>query len=245
MVLALLDSRSAGVTGVPQSIVLGREYLRRFREVHGSVLCKDIGAQCMRCCYRAVVLSPPLFDEIAQAAKSSALPGDDTTAAIYTTFSVAMDRARFHCTNTVLDELHDTVVVTNEMRTAATIFVGGMALSGSTCGALAAGAMAVSAKTSGIERSRWRTLRMLATMAFSPERALADSMNAFNPALRVTARLVRWFADEFGHTRCAELSRVDFSSPESVNQFCASSGLEGCRERASRVVAKARELLSA
>jgi hypothetical protein len=192
MVLALLDSRGAGAAGVPQSIVLGREYLRRFREVHGSVLCKDIGTQCMRCCYRAVVLSPPLFDEIAQGTRSANRPGNDTTAAVYSTLSIAMERARFHCANTVLDDLHDTVVVTDEMRAAATVFVGGMALSGSTCGALAAGAMALSAKTSGIERSRWRTLRMLVTMAFSPERALGDSMNAFNPALRVTASLVRW-----------------------------------------------------
>jgi hypothetical protein len=120
-----------------------------------------------------------------------------------------------------------------------------MALSGSTCGALTAGAMALSAKTSGIERSRWRTLKMIVMMAFSEKRALGESMNAFNAALRTTTSLVRWFGDEFGSTRCSELTRMDFSSPESVNQFCTSSGMELCRERARRVVAKAREMLSA
>lgn len=86
---------------------------------------------------------------------------------------------------------------------------------------------------------------MLVTMVVSEERALGNSMNAFNAGLRATTSLVRWFGDEFGSTRCSELSRMDFSSSESVNQFCESSGLELCRERARRVVANAREMLSA
>lgn len=244
MVLALLDSPRSEMAGVPLSIRRGQEYLRRFRELHGSVLCKDIGTECMRCCYNAVVLSPPLFDEIVGGRKDAAASIDDSTASVYAKLSVAMERAQFHCANSVLDGLCDSVTVTEEMRAAATICVGGIALSGSTCGALVAGAMAMSAKISGIERSRWRTLKMIVTMVFSAKRALGDSMNAFNPALRTTTSLVRWFGEEFGSTRCADLARMDPSSSGSVDRFCASDGLEACKERARRVVANVREMLA-
>jgi hypothetical protein len=130
------------------------------------------------------------------------------------------------------------------MRAAAAIFVGGMALTGSTCGALAAGAMAMSAKVSGIERSLFRTLKMFVTMKFSVARALRDPMNAFNPAIRTTTSLVRWFGHEFGSTRCADLTGAELSSPESVGGFCAGNGLEACQERARRVVAMVREMLA-
>jgi hypothetical protein len=156
-----------------------------------------------------------------------------------------MAQAQFHCANSVLDGLLDEVPVTEEMRAAAAIFIGGMALSGSTCGALTAGAMAMSAQVSGIERSRWKTLKMLATMAINVKWALRDSANAFNPALRTTAKLARWFGEEFGSTRCAKLTNVDFSSPDSVRHFCASSGIEDCRERARRVVIRVREMVAA
>lgn len=94
---------------------------------------------------------------------------------------------------------------------------------------------------SGIERSRLRTLKMFAAMAISAKWALRDSMNAFNPALRTTTTLVKWFAKEFGSTRCSELTQTDFSSPESVGRFCASCGLEDCKERARRVAIRVRE----
>lgn len=243
MVFALLDPPRPEPVGVPRSIGLGRAYLRRFQEVHGSVLCEDIGTNCLRCCYQAVALAPPLFDEVANGHEDT--PAEDPTGGIYATLSAAMDQAQFHCAYSVLDGLRDTAPVTEEMRAAAAVFIGGMALSGSTCGALTAGAMAMSAQVSGIERSRWRTLKMLATMAFSVKRALRDSVNAFNPALRTTASLVRWFGEEFGSTRCTELTNTDFSSLDSVGQFCASSGLEDCRARARRIVVRVREMLAA
>jgi hypothetical protein len=243
MVFALLDPPPPEPIGEPKSIRQGRVYLRRFQEVHGSVLCEDIGTDCLRCCYQAVVLSPLLFDEVANGPEKT--PDEDRTNGSYTMLSTTMDRAQFHCAYSVLDGLRDKVPVTEEMRAAAAIFIGGMALSGSTCGALTAGAMAMSAQVSGIERSRWRTLKMLATMAVNVKWALRDSMNAFNPALRTTANLTRWFGKEFGSTRCAKLTNVDFSSPDSVRHFCASSGIEDCRERARRVVVRVREMLVA
>lgn len=245
MVLSLLDQPHLETVGAPLSIRLGQVYLRRFREVHGSALCKDIGTQCMRCCYKAVVLSPSLFDQVVEDGENAAMPPDDVITSVHLTFSAALRRAQFHCIDSVLDGLRDIVPISDEVRAAASIFVGGVALSGSTCGALVAGAMAMSAKISGIERSRWRTLKMLGTMTFSVDRALADSMNAFNPALRTTTSIARWFGAEFGSIRCADLTQTDFSSPESVGQFCASSGLETCRQRARRIVARVREMLPA
>lgn len=244
MVLSLLDPPRSGTADLPPSIPLGQEYVRRFRELHGSVLCKEVGKDCMRCCYRAMVLSPPLFDDVvAHKAEAGRHVGEQAKAA-HMAFLSALGRTKFHCAHGVLDQLTDVVAVTEEMRAAAAIFVGGMALAGSTCGALTAGAMAMSAKVSGIERSVFRTLKMLVTMTFSVPRALRDPMNAFNPAIRTTTSLVRWFGDEFGSTRCADLTGADLSSPDSVASFCAGNGLEACRERAGRVVAKVREMLA-
>jgi hypothetical protein len=240
MVLALEDPQPAPAGEVPKSILLGQEYLRRFREVHGSVLCRDIGEHCMRCCYRAIVLSPPLFDQVAQDKASAS----ESTSVVWARFSSALERARFHCAHWVLDDLRDVVEVTQEMRAAAAIFVGGIALSGSTCGTLAAGAMAMSAQVSGIERSRWRTLKMFATMLFSVERALRDPMNAFNPAIRISTSLARWFGKQFGSVRCSDLTHMDIASPDSVERFSAGPGLESCKERARQVAAKVRELLA-
>lgn len=244
MVLSLLDPPRSGTADLPPSISLGQEYLRRFRKLHGSVLCKEVGKDCMRCCYRAMVLSPPLFDDIVAHKEEAGRHVDERTKAAHMHFLSALGRTKFHCAHRVLDQLADAVTVTEEMRAAAAIFVGGMALTGSTCGALAAGAMAMSAKVSGIERSLFRTLKMLVIMTFSVPRALRDPMNAFNPAIRTTTKLARWFGDEFGSTRCADLTGAKLSSPESVVGFCAGNGLEACRERADRVVAKVREMLA-
>jgi hypothetical protein len=244
MVLSLLDPPRPGSADLPPSIALGQEYLRRFRELHGSVLCKEVGKNCMRCCYRAMVLSPPLLDDVVAHEEETGRHVDERAKTAHMHFLSALGRTEFHCAHRVLDQLADIVTVTEEMRDAAAIFVGGMALTGSTCGALAAGAMAMSATVSGIERSLFRTLKMLVTMTFSVPRALRDPMNAFNPAIRTTTDLARWFGHAFGSTRCADLTGADLSSPESVVGFCAGNGLEACRERAGRVVAKVREMLA-
>ena len=88
MVLALEDSQPTPAGEVPQSILRGQEYLRRFRELHGSVLCRDIGEHCMRCCYRAIVLSPPLFDQLAQDKASAS----ENTSAGWTRFASALEQ---------------------------------------------------------------------------------------------------------------------------------------------------------
>jgi hypothetical protein len=187
-------------------------------------------------------LSPALFDEVNHQSDNPRDSLEDETA--FLTLLAGLEQERFHCAHSVLDELRDMPALTDEMRQAATVFIGGVALSGSTCGAMAAGAMAVSANVSGIERSIGRTLRMIVTMVFSTERALRDDRNAFNPALRAVTTLAEWFEREFGTTQCAKLTGVDFTSQSSVEAFCA-TGFSSCKERARRVAAKVHDIVQA
>jgi hypothetical protein len=94
MVLSLLDPPRPGTGDLPPSIPLGQEYLRRFRNLHGSVLCKEVGKDCMRCCYRAMVLSPPLFDDIVAHKEAAGRHVDGRAKAAHTHSSSRRSRGR-------------------------------------------------------------------------------------------------------------------------------------------------------
>jgi C_GCAxxG_C_C family probable redox protein len=243
MMLGLLHGEELSSSGVPRVLCLGQEYLRRFHQVHGGTKCKDVMPKGMRACYNAMCLSPPLFAEVSdkEQALVDALP--EETRIAYVALLAAMREKRFHCAHDVLRDLSDVVAVTDDMRRASFGFVGGMALTGSTCGALAAGVTAVSSKLGGVEDSLLRVLRMLATMAFSEERAMRDERNAANRAIRIAGALARWFEKEYGTTRCAELTHADFASLPSVEKFCA-DGLTLCMERARRVAVETKRLIA-
>ncbi len=242
MALGLLYGGDPSGSGMSRVVCLGREYLRRFREVHGGTACKELMPKGMRACYDAVCLSPPLFAEVSsgELALVDALP-EEARAAHAALLAGFLER-RFHCAHDVLRDLSDVVAVTDDQRRATSGFVGGMVLTGSTCGALAAGVVAVSSKLGGVEDSRLRVLRMLATMAFSEERAMRDERNAANRSIRIAGALARWFEKEYGTTRCAELTKADFDSPPWVERFLA-EGLPSCAERAHRVAVETRRLI--
>ncbi len=242
MMLGLLHGGDLMSSGLPRAVLLGREYLRRFGRLHGSGLCAEIGAKGIPACMRAMCTAPALLRDVCSREDElhAALSAEEHAAQLVVL--AAFEGRRFHCSDRVFAELDGALSATEDLRRAAGPFLGGMCLSGGTCGALAAGIMAVSARIGGVERSTPRTLRMVALMLFAEERAMDDRVNAFNHVIHLARGLAAWFRERHGATRCAELTGTDFASAEGAARFRA-MGLERCEAIARSVADRVREVL--
>ena len=120
--------------------------------------------------------------------------------------------------------------------------MGGTLFTGMTCSALTAGVMALGSALGKIENSRTRVLRMIGTMAVGGN-AFANELNAFNPVMNLGHTLANWFKEEFGSTRCRELTGCDFASTEDVREYIASDGTTRCTDIARRVAARVANLI--
>jgi hypothetical protein len=241
MLLGLVHGSERSPSGLPRFVPLGQELLRRFGRYHGSTLCSEIGPKGLRACMRAMCTSPALVREVCAGEDAFR---DSSPAQVEANLAVlaAFDDSGFHCADRVLEELDDVIAASPDLRRAALPFVGGMVLTGSTCGALAAGIMAIGAARGGIERSFLRTLRMVTLLVLDEQRAMADHVNAFNRGIRIGRALAQEFRERYGSTRCAELTGVDFTSPHDAARFRA-VGLGPCEAIARDVAARVRRLL--
>ncbi len=238
----LLHGQDRDDGGLPRAISLGQAYLSRFRQVHDGTRCGEIGGRGMGACIKAMCLSPALFEEVSKNETATTAEMPRVAREAYKKLLAAFENKGFHCAHDVFRGLDGTVAITGGMHKASWIFLGGLALTGSTCGALAAGVMAISAVAGGIERSYARTLRMIVMMMNGNKRALSDEVNAVNRAVRLAGGLASWFEEKYGSTRCSELTGADFSSPRSVEEFCA-AGFGRCETITRGVAAKAADLL--
>lgn len=242
MVFGLRHAGERTKAGLPLPVLVGGEYIRRFRQVHGGVTCPEISPKGMGACLRAMCLSPALCEEVSAKGKSLESSLEPQTSAAYLSLLAGFEREGFHCAHRVLDEMSDVVAPTEKSRRASSAFVGGMALSGGACGALAAGIMAISSKVSGIENSYLRTATMALMMMLGLKAAMSDGVNACNKAVRMAGSLSRWFEGKYGTTRCSALIGADLGSPDAVAAFCA-SGIESCVERTRAVACEARRII--
>lgn len=242
MMLGLLHGGDLAASGLPKVVPLGQEYLRRFREVHGSTLCAEIGTRGIPACLRAMCTAPALLHEVrSREDELNNTSSPEVSKAQLTVLSAFKGRG-FHCAHRVLDELGGVLPVTPDLRRASWPFLGGMVLSGGTCGALAAGIMAVSVRLGGVERSTLRTLRMVAFLLLDEKRAMDDRVNAFNHVIRIARGLSSWFADQYGCTQCAELTGTNFTMPEEAERFRA-VGVDRCEAIARGVADRVRKVL--
>jgi hypothetical protein len=72
-----------------------------------------------------------------------------------------------------------------------------------------------------------------------------DDLNAFNPIMNLGHRLSRWFADEFGGTRCYDITRCDFATAGGVAQYVESRGVARCEAIVRRVAQEVRRTVDA
>lgn len=244
MLLGLRHGRDTSPDGLPVVIEKAREYMERFRAVHGTVLCRDIRgtARVPLSCAGVVQRAPILLTGTKSTNCGGVLSGQQRAA--YIRLWAYWQARQFHCAHAVWRALEGAVPVTPEVVDATTAFVGGTACSGGTCIALTTGVMALGLAQGQIERSRLRVLRMIGTMATGGN-AFAEHLNAFNATMNRGHRLARWFSDRFGTTQCRALTGADFSTPADVEDYIARDGVARCQSMAEDVGHEVRGMLTA
>lgn len=234
--LLLLGLRYGGreERGLPVVVEKGRAYCSRFTTCNRSLLCSAILGErrvpwpCVKVMRRA----PELLAETIAQDTSGAIPAAEREACAHLCAHLA--GRGFHCAHAVLGRLERVLPITPELLAATAGFVGGTALQGMTCSALAAGVMAISLRTGAIEGSRPKVARMLLTMVTGGD-ALADGRNAFNASMRRGNALARAFVAEFGNTQCRALTDCAFSSEADVERYVTGRKVERCAAMAQRV----------
>jgi hypothetical protein len=223
--------------GLPVIFYKGHEHFRRFVDRNGTPLCREISGDNHRLtrCIKAVCLAP----EIAAAADSrnsgEAITGERREA--YSLLYAHMAAADFHCAHRVLRRLGPVVGSNPGLYDAAAGFLGGTLFLGMTCGAYAAGVMALGMGMGEFEDSLLRVMRMIVLMKTGGN-AFADRINKFNRPMNLGKDLARWFTGEFGSTQCQAVTRCDFSSPAAVRRYIETDGVVRCRDIADRVADK-------
>jgi hypothetical protein len=223
--------------GVP-AVVLSRLMADRFGRVHGGLTCDNIrrGSTNPLPCMRAMVSAPEIAADVIRERGAADLP--EPAARLLSAFG----ERPFHCAHGVLLGLSDILSTDDRLTDMTYPFVGGVALSGTTCSAAAAGVMAVGRATGRIEKSRLRVFMMMTKMAFGGD-MMADDVNNFNPAINRGGLLMAWFAETFGGVTCRELTGIDIDDGKSVERYLSSGGIGRCESIVESVAAKAREII--
>lgn len=227
--------------GLPIIFDKGYGHFHGFLDRNGTPLCREIRGDNYRLtrCIRAVCTAP----EIAAAASSqggrSSISGDRREA--YERLFSYLEAGNFHCAHQVLRRLTPIVPVSQDILDATSGFLGGTLFMGMTCGAFAAGVMALGFRMDEFENSLARVTRMIVLMKTGGN-AFAEHINKFNRIMNQGSALAGWFSEEFGNTQCRAITGCDFSSAADVERFIQNDALARCRVIAEKVADKVRSL---
>ncbi len=232
------------VAGIPLSITLAGRLIERFGHIHGGIHCDDIrkGGKNPLPCMKAMVSAPQLVEEVISEGvprADGADPGCHTTGL----FS-ACEARRFHCAHGVFAGLSGIVPPCERLLDMTYPLVGGIALSGGTCSAAAAGVLAIGLATGKIEKSYVRVMAMMARMFIGGDALMMpDHVNNFNPAINRGQLLMEWFAEIYGSVRCRDLTGIDIRESETTGRYFVGGGIDRCKEIAGAVACKVREIV--
>jgi len=243
--LGLVYGQEAGRDGIPKVITLGRIFLQRFRESLGGARCREVTPtfQNVFPCMQAMRRAPRLLvDVVNDDRKQAPAAGNPDTRRACAELLNSFREQQFHCAHSVLLELQDDIDVNRERLRATWGLLGGTVLQGMTCGALAAGALAIGIKYGGFENSYLRVPRLLFSLAAGLE-FMHENYNAFNKSMNIANRLGLWFNEEFGATECRDILGKDLSTPEGIAAYLAENTVERCRGICRGVIPKVQELL--
>jgi hypothetical protein len=242
VLLGLRHARDPGIGEVPAPVALGRTLLDDFHADHGTARCRDIlgDARLPLRCFGAVGRAPRRCLAVEAGVQRSAPSAERQEA--HARLCAHLVEQGFHCAQAVLRCSAGSGDARPELLDAASAFLGGTALAGMTCGALAGGLLLLGERLGAIEDSHLRVLRQVATMAVSGD-AFADERNAFNRAMNRGHDLARWFAARFGSTQCRELTGCDFDTVAGVRRYIEGDGVTRCGAMAREVSAEVRRLV--
>jgi C_GCAxxG_C_C family probable redox protein len=244
LLLGLIYGEDTGRDGIPKVISLGQKYFKRFAEIHGGVRCREVTPTfqnvfpCMQVMRRAPKL---LIDIITEDRKQDPAAIHGETAGACAELLTLFRQQKFHCAHSVLFELQDRIDLNDEQLRATWGLLGGTVLQGMTCGALAAGVLAIGLKYGKIENSYLRVPRLLFRIAAGLE-FMHEDYNAFNKSMNIGNRLGLWFKEEFNGTECKEILHKDLSTPEGIKKYISDKDVDMCRGICARVASKVQEI---
>jgi hypothetical protein len=232
-----------GEDNLPTIFEHGYALSRGFIACHKTLQCKEIRKddRFPKRCIRPVCLSPQLF--LAATAKNSQAPIPLEIRESYGRIYSHWIKENFHCAQAVFSHLQYTTAEYQELFDSVSAFMGGTLFMGMTCGAFAAGVMAVGLQIGEIENSPVRVIRMLFRMTFGGD-AFDENINKFNQPMNAGYRMSKWFRQEFGSTQCGAITGCDFSTQAGVSKYIEGNCVTRCREIAARVAEKVQETIT-
>jgi len=209
-------------------------YVNEFAAHNGSCICEKIRQGGMPACRKAACgFYKPFSNAISS---STSLSGEARES--YLLLRKVFNDHRFHCSHSVINNLNYKFKITKELLDASWIFIGGIALLNRTCGALAAGVMALSSATAKIENSYIRVARMNRLLRQNNQEAMNDDINYFNRAIKLSEELGIWFRNEFHSTTCYDICGFNFSKIKDAKGYISGNCINQCANIAQNVAQK-------
>jgi len=149
-----------------------------------------------------------------------------------------------HCAPAIMQPLLEQNDIRNEnMVLYSAGLAGGIAGSGTECGALTAGVIALSSMTAKTENSFSRVIKMNKLLRDEDNRAMDEEMNNFNRSINLSDELGLWFRNEFGFTFCYDIWRCDFSRTRDAESFIAGQCMKQCSGIGEKVTRKVNSMV--
>ncbi len=235
--LMFMGFQNNGLTGISEKLAAiskAQSYVKAFTDSNGSCICGRIRHGGMPECDKAICnFYKPFSDALS---KPVILP--DEAEESYSVLLKTFDNKKFHCSQNVLNSSGINFQVTQQLKDASWLFAGGIAMLNRTCGALAAGVMALSAETAEIENSYSRVAKMNRLLKNGDNEALDDDINNFNRAINLSDQLGIWFRKEFGSTTCFDICGLNFSRIKDAEKFISGGSMDRCNKIAEKVANK-------
>ncbi len=240
--LMFIGYQNNNLTGIGEKlniITQAQSYVQEFTAINGSTICSKIRQDGQPACMHTI---RNFYKPYSQAI-TSPVPLSDEAKESYTLLLETFDEKEFHCAHNVLKNLNNDFPVTKELFDSSWLFIGGIALLNRTCGALAAGAMALSSVTARIEYSYARVARMNRLLRQKDNEAMDEEINNFNRSINISDELGSWFRNKFGSTSCHELCGLNFSYTNDVKSYISGPCIDHCANIAEEVAEKVSRMI--
>jgi hypothetical protein len=214
-------------------------YVKEFSAYYDSEICSRIRRDGLVSCIKTMCTFHKPLDRAISGPECMPAEAKES----YSRLMAAFTAQEFHCAHTVLDKLQDKLAITRALLDSSWIFIGGLAFLNWTCGALAAGAMALGALTAKLEDSYPRVAKMNWLLMNGDARAMNEEINNFNRSILLSEELGSWFRNEFGFLACHDIWGYDFSKLNDSERYLSGYCMNHCKLMAHKVAQKVRTLV--
>lgn len=239
MFLGFKNNNLNSISAKLDLIKKAQSYLNEFTVFNGTPICSKIRSEGMDACRRTVYN----FNKPFKKAISNPAEIEEEAAGSYSFLLNAFDEHKFHCADAVYYKLENDFNITDELISSSWLFIGGIALLNRTCGALAAGVLALSSKAAKMENSYSRVARMNRLLRDGNNTAMNEDINNFNRSISLGEELGRWFRGEFGSNSCSDIWHYDFSRIKDTQNFISGQCIKQCDSIAKKVAEKVNNMI--